>query len=95
MVNAEEKLVGRVTVNAVMDFIREESESEALNLAGLREEEDLFAPVWKSLKNRWTWLAINLVTAFIASRGHRHIRGFNRKTGRTGGIDADHCRHRR
>jgi magnesium transporter len=68
VVNAQDKLVGRVTVNAVMDFIREESESEALNLAGLREEEDLFAPVWKSLKNRWTWLAINLITAFIASR---------------------------
>ncbi|MBA2658999.1 MAG: magnesium transporter [Nitrosospira sp.] len=68
VVNTQDKLVGRVTVNAVMDFIREQSESEALNLAGLREEEDLFAPVWKSLKNRWTWLAINLVTAFIASR---------------------------
>jgi magnesium transporter len=51
-----------------MDFIREESASEALNLGGLRQEEDLFAPIWKSLKNRWTWLAINLVTAFIASR---------------------------
>ena len=68
VVDTQDKLVGRVTVNAVMDFIREQSESEALNLAGLREEEDLFAPVWKSLKNRWTWLAINLVTAFIASR---------------------------
>src|SRR5687768_4987503 len=68
VVNAEDKLVGRVTVNAVMDFIREESASEALSLAGLRQEEDLFAPVWKSLRNRWTWLAINLVTAFIASR---------------------------
>ncbi|SEP02103.1 magnesium transporter [Nitrosovibrio sp. Nv6] len=68
VVNVEDKLVGRVTVNAVMDFIREESASEALSLAGLRQEEDLFAPVWKSLKNRWTWLAINLVTAFIASR---------------------------
>jgi magnesium transporter len=68
VVNVEDKLVGRVTVNAVMDFIREESASEALNLAGLQQEEDLFAPVWKSLKNRWTWLAINLITAFIASR---------------------------
>jgi magnesium transporter len=68
VVNAQDKLIGRVTVNAAMDFIREQSESEALNLAGLREEEDLFAPVWKSLKNRWTWLAINLITAFIASR---------------------------
>ena len=67
-VDINNKLLGRVTVNAVMDFIREESESEALNLAGLREEEDLFAPVWKSVKNRWIWLAINLVTAFIASR---------------------------
>jgi len=68
VVDADGKLVGRVTVNAVMDFIRDESESEALNLAGLLEEEDLFASVWKSVKNRWTWLAINLVTAFIASR---------------------------
>ena len=35
---------------------------------GLRETEDVFAPVWESVKNRWAWLAINLVTAFIASR---------------------------
>ena len=68
VVDADGKLVGRVTVNAVMDFIREESENEALKLGGLSEEEDLFAPVWKSVKNRWVWLAINLVTAFIASR---------------------------
>ena len=68
VVDIDNKLLGRVTVNEVMDFIREESENEALNLAGLREEEDLFAPVWKSIKNRWVWLAINLVTAFIASR---------------------------
>jgi magnesium transporter len=39
-----------------------------LSAGGLREDEDLFASVWKSVKNRWTWLAINLVTAFIASR---------------------------
>ncbi|MEK6707995.1 MAG: magnesium transporter [Pseudomonadota bacterium] len=68
VVDAKGKLVGRVTVNAVMDFIREESENEALKLGGLSEEEDLFAPVWKSVKNRWVWLAVNLVTAFIASR---------------------------
>ena len=68
VVDAHGKLLGRITVNTVMDFIREESENEALNLAGLRKEEDLFAPIWKSVKNRWTWLAINLITAFIASR---------------------------
>ena len=39
-----------------------------LNMAGLQEEEDLFAPIWDSVKNRWMWLAINLCTAFIASR---------------------------
>ena len=68
VVDTDDKLLGRVTVNEVMDFIREESENEVLNLGGLREEEDLFAPVWKSIKNRWMWLAINLATAFIASR---------------------------
>jgi len=68
VVDADNKLLGRLTVDAVMDFIREESESEMLSMAGLREEEDLFASVWKSVQNRWTWLAVNLVTAFVASR---------------------------
>jgi magnesium transporter len=62
------KLVGRVTVDAVVDFIRQKSENEALAKGGLRETEDVFAPVWQSLKNRWSWLAVNLVTAFVASR---------------------------
>jgi magnesium transporter len=62
------KLVGRVTVNTVMDYIRSESEADILNTAGLRGEEDIFASVWKSVKNRWMWLALNLCTAFFASR---------------------------
>ncbi|MGL6047551.1 MAG: magnesium transporter [Vogesella sp.] len=61
-------LIGRLTVDEMVDLIREESETEALNLAGLKEEEDLFAPVIDSVKNRWAWLAINLCTAFVASR---------------------------
>ena len=68
VVDEDSKLIGRVTVNVVLDFIRAESESELLNQAGLREEEDIFASVWKSAKNRWTWLALNLCTAFFASR---------------------------
>ncbi len=68
VVDEDDKLIGRVTVNTVVDYIREESDSDAFNLAGLRGEEDLFASVWKSVKNRWAWLAVNLVTAFIASR---------------------------
>lgn len=61
-------LIGRLTVDEMVDVIREESDTEALNLAGLKEEEDLFAPVIDSVKNRWSWLAVNLCTAFVASR---------------------------
>ncbi|MGB9093642.1 MAG: magnesium transporter [Gallionella sp.] len=68
VVDEDGKLFGRVTVNVVLDFIREESETELLNFAGLLEEEDIFASVWKSAQNRWTWLALNLFTAFFASR---------------------------
>jgi magnesium transporter len=62
------KLIGRVTADAVMDFIRASSETEVLALAGLRQAEDLFAPVADSARNRWPWLAVNLGTAFLASR---------------------------
>jgi len=68
VVDKNGKLIGRLTIDEMVDLIREESESEVLNMAGLREEEDIFASVWKSLRNRWAWLAINLVTAFMASR---------------------------
>ena len=68
VVDEDGKLTGRVTVNVVLDFIRTESENDLLNQAGLREEEDIFASVWKSAQNRWTWLALNLCTAFFASR---------------------------
>jgi len=68
VVDKNNKLVGRLTVDEVMDYIRDESESDMLSMAGLREEEDFFASVWKSVQNRWAWLAINLVTALLASR---------------------------
>jgi len=68
VVDAGERLIGRLTVNAVVDYIRERSAESQLAEAGLREEEDVFAPVLDSFKNRWAWLAVNLVTAFIASR---------------------------
>ncbi|MEL0168145.1 MAG: magnesium transporter [Pseudomonadaceae bacterium] len=62
------RLCGRLTIDEMVDYIREESEAEVLNAAGLREEEDIFASVWKSVRNRWSWLAVNLCTALIASR---------------------------
>lgn len=62
------KLLGRLTIDAVVDFIQEEADREALAVAGLRGAEDLFAPVWKSAGNRSMWLFVNLVTAFLATR---------------------------
>lgn len=68
VVDINGRLVGRLTVDEMVDVIREESETDMLNLAGLKEGEDLFAPILDSVRNRWGWLAINLCTAFIASR---------------------------
>ena len=68
VVDPNGRLVGRLTVAAVVDAIRERSENETLAQAGLREEEDIFASVWASARNRWLWLAVNLGTAFFASR---------------------------
>jgi magnesium transporter len=68
VVDGAERLIGRVTVDSIVDYIRETTDTEILKLGGLAEEEDIFAPVWNSLRNRWTWLAVNMVTAFIASR---------------------------
>jgi len=68
VVDTNDKLVGRVTVDEVLDFVRESGEEDLLAQAGLRAGEDVFASVWASFKNRWAWLAVNLVTAFIASR---------------------------
>ena len=68
VVDKKNKLIGRLSVDAVVDFIKEEAENEKLSMVGLREEEDLFSSIWKSVKNRWAWLAINLITALIASR---------------------------
>jgi len=68
VVDAHDKLIGRLTVDAVVDYIRLRSAESQLAEAGLRHEEDVFASVLDSFKNRWAWLAVNLVTAFIASR---------------------------
>ena len=67
VVDESRKLLGRLTVDSVMDYIRDETENEKLSMVGLREE-DMFSTIWKSVQNRWAWLAINLVTALIASR---------------------------
>ncbi|QGT78530.1 magnesium transporter [Guyparkeria halophila] len=68
VVDEVDRLVGRVTIDAVVDFIRESSDEERLSQVGLSEEEDIFAPVRKSVRNRAPWLAVNLVTAIVAAQ---------------------------
>jgi magnesium transporter len=68
VVDENNRLLGRITVDDVVDVMREQAERERLDRAGLREAEDMFASVWQTVRNRWTWVAINLVTAIIASR---------------------------
>lgn len=75
VVDGNNKLVGRVTVDTVVDFIRSRAESEMLNQVGLREDEDIFASVWQSAKNRWLWLAVNLCTAFVSTRVIKFFEG--------------------
>lgn len=61
------KLVGRVTVDDVLDVIREEADHSLLSRVGLDDDEDTFAPLLKSSRRRATWLGINLMTALLAS----------------------------
>ncbi|HSW83321.1 MAG TPA: magnesium transporter [Usitatibacter sp.] len=68
VIDASRKLIGRVTVDTVLEHVRERRAQQDLAKVGLREEEDLFASVWESAKNRGPWLALNLCTAFVASR---------------------------
>ena len=60
-------LLGRITIDDVVDVIREEGEHMVLTAAGLDEEDDMFAPVMHSARRRWVWLGVNLVTALMAS----------------------------
>ena len=68
VVDAQGRLIGRLTVDTVLEYVRERQEQQELGKVGLREEEDIFASVWSSAKNRGPWLALNLCTAFVASR---------------------------
>lgn len=69
VLNLHKQVVGRITVDTVVDELKELAQTESLRQVGLtQEDEDLFAPVAISARRRWPWLAINLCTAFMASR---------------------------
>ncbi len=67
VVDGNNMLLGRITVDDVVDVIREEADHSVLSMAGLNDEEDLFSPVLPSSQRRAVWLGINLLTAFLAS----------------------------
>jgi magnesium transporter len=61
------KVIGRITIDDVVDVIREEADHSLMGMAGLTEEHDMFSPVMTSAKRRAVWLGINLMTAFLAA----------------------------
>jgi magnesium transporter len=67
VVDKDNRLLGRITIDDVVDVIRDEAEHSMLSMAGLSEDEDTFAPVKKSVHRRSLWLGVNLLTAFLAS----------------------------
>ncbi len=67
VVDEQGRLLGRITVDDVMDVIRDEGEHSFMGMAGLHEEEDMFAPVMRTARGRALWLGINLATALFAS----------------------------
>jgi magnesium transporter len=75
VVSREGRLLGRITIDDVVDVIRQEAEHSVLSMAGLHDEEDVFAGVMVSTKRRLFWLGINLLTAFLAALVVRRFEG--------------------
>ncbi len=67
VVDEEHKVIGRITVDDVVDVIRDEGDHSIMGMAGLSEEEDMFSPVLETSRRRGIWLGINLLTAFLAA----------------------------
>ena len=67
VIDETNKLLGQITVDDVVDVIQDQANSEIFNMAGLDDEDDIFAPVILSTKRRAVWLGVNLITAFIVA----------------------------
>jgi len=67
VVNERGKILGRLTVDLIVEYIRENTSDDVINMAGVHQQEDLFAPILDSAKNRGTWLLINLFSAFVSA----------------------------
>lgn len=67
VVDDQNRLIGRVTIDDVVDLIREEAEQSVMSMAGLSQEDDTFSPVLRSARRRAVWLGVNLLTALLAA----------------------------
>ncbi len=67
VVDDQNKYLGRITIDDVVDVIREDAEQTVMSMAGLSQEDDFFSPVVRSMRRRSIWLGFNLATAFLAS----------------------------
>ncbi|HBD23245.1 MAG TPA: magnesium transporter, partial [Oceanospirillaceae bacterium] len=67
VINKQGRILGRITIDDVVDVIREDADHSLMRMAGLDEDEDTFAPVFKTSRRRAVWLGINLLTALLAS----------------------------
>jgi len=67
IINEEKQLLGRITIDDVVDIIRENAEHSMMGMAGMDDDEDTFAPILPSAKRRTVWLSVNLMAAFIAA----------------------------
>lgn len=67
VIDENNTLLGRITIDDVVDVIRDEAEHSLLSMAGLSEDEDIFAPITKSTRRRALWLGFNMITAFLAA----------------------------
>jgi len=67
VIDSNRRLLGWISIDDVVDVIREQAEHSVLSRAGLDEEDDMFAPVVQSARRRWIWLGVNLITAFMAA----------------------------
>ncbi len=67
VIDADGRLLGRITIDDVVDVIREDADHSLMSMAGLDEDEDTFAPILRTTRRRAVWLGINLLTAFLAS----------------------------
>ena len=67
VIDEKNRLLGQITVDDVVDVIQDQVNSEIFNMAGLDDEDDIFAPVILSTKRRAVWLGVNLITAFVVA----------------------------